>query len=444
MTQGATTESRGRRNLLSRITIDVTPLRQSRDWRLLFAGQSFMGLGEQIRVVSVPYLVFLITHSSFAVGLISLAQFLPSLFLSLAGGTLADRMERRKLLIITQALLTLASALLAISVLRGAPPLWFIFIIVPLAAGFQAVENPARRAVVPRLVGMAQLPNALALEQATWNLAAVVGPVLGGLIIAKFGVATALVFSTATLLVTLVLLLPVGRMPVEVGEGSIKSPLASVVEGFAFLKGKPTIISTFLIDLNAMIFGFPSALMPALATQVFKVGPAGLGLLYAAPGAGALLGALFTGWVGRVRRQGRAVIIAVCIWGVALVAFGLITRLFWLALVMLAIAGCADMFSAVFRSTILQLGVPDHLRGRLSAVHFLVVTSGPRLGDMEAGTVAALWGTKVSVVSGGLGSIVGAIAIALAVPAFWRYDSARSPEVYDVQQEALGLGEPPA
>jgi predicted MFS family arabinose efflux permease len=185
-----------------------------------------------------------------------------------------------------------------------------------------------------------------------------------------------------------------------------------------------------------MIFGFPSALMPAIATQVFKVGPAGLGLLYAAPGAGALLGALFTGWVGRVRRQGRAVIVAVCVWGAALIAFGLLTRVFWLALVMLAIAGSADMFSAVFRSTILQLGVPDHLRGRLSAVHFLVVTSGPRLGDMEAGTVAAIWGTQFSVVSGGLGSVIGALVLALAIPAFWRYDSRTSPEVVKAGQEA--------
>jgi MFS family permease len=428
---------------LSRITIDITPLRQSRDWRLLFAGQSLMGLGEQIRVVSVPYLVFLVTHSSFAVGLISLAQFLPSIFLSLAGGTLADRMERRRLLIVTQSLLTLASAVLAIVTLRGAPPLWFIFVIVPLTAGFQAVENPARRAVLPRLVGMTQLPNALALEQATWNLGAVVGPVLGGLIIARFGVAVAFVCSTATLLIALFLLFPVARMPVESG-GSVRSPIASIFEGFAFLKGKPAILSTFLIDLNAMIFGFPSALMPALATQVFRVGPAGLGLMYAAPGAGALMGALFTGWVGRVRRQGRAVIVAVCVWGIALVAFGLITRVFWLALVMLAVAGCADMFSAVFRSTILQLGVPDHLRGRLSAVHFLVVTSGPRLGDMEAGTVAALWGTQFSVVSGGIGSILGAVGIALAVPAFWRYDSRTSPEVRKADRASLGLSEPPA
>jgi len=422
------------RRALRRFAIDVTPLRESHDWRLLFAGQTVMGLGEQIRMVAVPYLVFLITHSSFAVGLASLAQFVPTIFLSFVGGSLADRMERRKLLIATQALLTLTSALLSVVTLHGRPPLWFLFLIVPAAAGVQSVENPARRAVLPGLVGRAQVSNALALEQVTWNLGAVLGPAVGGLMIARLGVAAALVFSTSTLLFALAVLLPVAPMPVESDPARpMKSGLASIIEGVTFLKGKPAILSTFLIDINAMVFGFPSALMPALATQVFRVGPAGLGLLYAAPGAGALLGALVTGWVSRVRRQGRAVVFAVCIWGGALIAFGFLTRLFWLALVMLAVAGAADMFSAVFRSTILQLGVPDYLRGRLSAVHFLVVTSGPRLGDMEAGSVAALWGTQFSVISGGICSVIGAIVLAAAIPAFWRYDSRTSPEIVDVR-----------
>jgi MFS family permease len=420
------------RRALGRFAIDITPLRQSPDWRLLYAGQAVMAVGEQLRVVAIPYLVFLITHSSFAVGLTSLAQFIPTLFLSLVGGTLADRMERRRLLIITQSALTLAGILLAAATLAGRPPLWIIFVLAPAVAGAQAIENPARRAVLPRLVGRDQVSNALALEQLTWSTASVLGPILGGLTIARFGVAVALLVSAATLVISLAALFPVAPLPIETGDVPVKTGLAAIVEGVTFLKGKPAILSTFLIDLNAMIFGFPSALMPALATQVFRVGPAGLGLLYAAPGAGALLGALVTGWVHRVRRQGRAVIIAVCIWGAALAAFGLLTRLFWLALVMLAIAGAADMFSAVFRSTILQLGVPDYLRGRLSAVHFLVVTSGPRLGDMEAGSVAALWGTQFSVVSGGIGSIVGAIALAVAIPAFWRYDSRTSSEVIPV------------
>lgn len=417
-----------------RFAVDFTPLRQSRQWRLLFISQAIMSLGEQVRVVVVPYLVFLITHSSFIVGLASLAQFVPTIILALLGGTLADRVDRRKLLIVTQVLLVATVSVLMVAVLRGLPPLWLIFVIVPAAQGINALASPAARAVEPRLVGREQLANAMALDQVTWNLSAVLAPALGGLLIARFGVAPALVFNVATLVVRLAMLLPLAPLPPEVGEGPLKSGWESLKEGFSYLKDKPAILSTFLIDMNAMVFGFPSALMPALATQVFKVGASGLGLLYAAPAAGALVGSVMTGWVSRVRRQGRAVIIAVCIWGVAIAAFGLLTHYFWAALLMLAIAGGADMFSAVFRQTILQLSVPDRLRGRLSAVHFMVVTSGPRFGDMEAGSVAALVSTQFSVVSGGIGSVIGALVIAFAIPAFARYDVVSSRESEDAGQ----------
>jgi MFS family permease len=419
----------GRWRALQRLAIDVSSLRDSRDWRLLFIGQAVMVIGEQIRIVAVPYLVFVITHSSFVVGLASLAQFVPTLFLSLAGGTLADRVDRRKLLIVAQGLLMATVTLLAVATMRGLPSVWLIFLLVGVAAGIQAVEGPARRAVMPRLVGSGQVANALALDQVTFNFGDVLGPALGGLMIAKLGAGSALLVNAGALVFAFVTLLFVSPMPPEPSEGPLKSGWAAVQEGFAFLRGKPAILSTFLIDLNAMFFGSPAALMPAFATQIFRVGPFGLGLLYAAPGAGALLGALVTGWVSRVRRQGRAVIICVCIWGVAIAAFGLVTRWFWLALLLLAISGAADMFSAVFRSTILLRGVPDRLRGRLSAVHFLVVTSGPRFGDVEAGAVAALAGTQFSVISGGIGSVLGALILAFAIPAFARYDARTSPEV---------------
>jgi MFS family permease len=302
------------------------------------------------------------------------------------------------------------------------------------------VAAPAARAVEPRLVGREQLANAMALDQVTWNLSAVLAPVLGGILIAKLGVGPALIFNVSALAARLLLLVPLAPLPPEIGEGPRKSGIASVVEGFTYLKDKPALLSTFLIDINAMVFGFPSALMPALATQVFKVGAGGLGFLYAAPAAGALAGSIVTGWVNHVRRQGRAVVIAVCIWGGAIAAFGLLTRNFVLALLMLAIAGGADMFSAVFRQTILQLSVPDRLRGRLSAVHFLVVTSGPRLGDVEAGSVAALTSTQFSVVSGGVGAVIGAVIIAAAIPAFWAYDVLTSRETLSAQEEDAAAG----
>jgi len=218
--------------------------------------------------------------------------------------------------------------------------------------------------------------------------------------------------------------IPMHALPPE--GGGTKAGLSSVLEGLRFLKGKRVLVSTFLIDINAMVFGMPSALFPQLGTQVFGGGAETVGLLYAAPGAGALLGALFSGWVPRVRRQGLAVIIAVVLWGAAIAAFGF-TESLPLALVLLALAGAADVVSAVFRNTILQLSVPDAFRGRLSGVHIAVVAGGPRLGDAEAGAVAALTTPQFSVISGGLACIAGALVIARLVPEFVRYDSRDAP-----------------
>jgi MFS family permease len=431
MTQGpdaAGSTGRGRWRALRGLALDLTSLRASRDWRLLFVSQDINVLGDQIRVVAVPYLVYTATHSSFMVGLVSLAQFVPTLLLALGAGTLADRVDRKRVLVGAQVLYVAACALLAGSILGGRPALWYVFLVVAAAAGFQAVEGPARKAAIPRLVGHAQLANAMALDQVTYSLGSVIGPVGGGLLIARTGLGHALLFNVAAGLVTLVMLLFVAPMPPDAGsERAPSAGVAAIVEGLRHVRRSPAILSKFLIDLSAMFFGGPMALMPALAQQVFRVGPVGLGLLYAAPGAGAFLGSLLTGWVGRVRRQGAAVIIAVCVWGASISLFGLVSGPFWLALALLALGGAADMYSAIFRGTILLSGTPDRLRGRLSAVHFLVVTSGPRLGDMEAGSVAAVLGTRFSVVSGGLGAIAGAIVIALMVPAFLHYDGSTTP-----------------
>jgi MFS family permease len=409
-----------------RHAIDVTSLRRSRDWRLLFFGQMVNVFGDQIRIVAVPYLVYQRTHSSFMVGLVSLAQFVPTLLLALGGGNLADRIDRRRVLLDSQALYCVACALLAVSILAGEPPLWYVFVVVALAAGLQAIEGPARKAAVPRLVGHEQLANAMALDQVTYSLGSVIGPIGGGLLIARLGLGDALLFNVAGGLAALCMLIPLTPMPPDLEGGSRQaSGIAAIREGLQHVRHSRPILSTFLIDLNAMFFGGPMALMPALAAQTFHVGPSGLGLLYAAPGAGAFLGSLVTGWIGRVRRQGRAVVIAVCIWGISVALFGL-ARPFSLALTLLAVGGAADMYSAIFRGTILLAGTPDRLRGRLSAVHFLVVTSGPRLGDVEAGTVASLAGTRFSVVSGGIGAVAGALLLAFAVPQFLSYDAAHS------------------
>lgn len=405
------------------LALDTTPLRESHDFRFLFAGQAVGVIGNQVSLVAIPYLVYQITNSSLMVGLVSFAQFVPALVFALWGGALADVMDRRTLLRVTQVLVVITTALLAVPALLGTPPLWYIFLLVGATAGVQSINSPTRRAAIPRIVGMDQVANALAFDQITFQLGSVLGPAVAGLLIARINIGPTLAINTGAAVFSLATLLFVAPMPPAPQAAGAKRGLAAIREGLVYLKDKPVILSTFLIDLNATFFGGPQALFPALATQVFRVGPTGLGLLYAAPGIGAFVGALMTGWVGRVRHQGRAIVIAVCIWGAAIAAFGFMTRLFWLGLILLAIAGMADMFSAVFRATIVQIATPDRLRGRLSAVHFIAVSSGPRLGDVEAGTVASLASTQFSVVSGGLAAIIGAIIVVFAIPTFMRFDA---------------------
>jgi len=407
---------------LRHIAVDTTSLRVSREFRLLWAGQAISFIGTQVTIIAAPYQVFVISHSSFAVGLLSLFQVLPLLAFSLYGGALADIVDRRRMLLVTQVLLAATSAMLAGATFAGWTPLWFIFAITAAASSVAALDQPTRRAAIPRLVPREQLASAFALGSILNQTARIAGPGIAGVILARFGIGTAYAIDMVTFGAAILALLLMAPIPADVAANS-GSRLAAIWEGLTFLKSQPILLSTFVIDLNAMIFGFPKALFPALALQVFKVGAGGLGLLYAAPSVGSLTGALLSGWVGRVRHMGRATIGMVCIWGAAITTFGLLGNHFWLALPFLVIGGMSDVSSAVLRSTILQLSLPDRLRGRISAVQYMVVQGGPRLGDIEAGTVATLANVQFSVISGGILSALGAVILALAVPAFWRYDS---------------------
>jgi predicted MFS family arabinose efflux permease len=399
-----------------RLVIDLAPLRRSRDLRLLVGGQLVSVLGTQMTGVAVAYQVYRITRSSLDVGLISLAQLLPLIVGALAGGAAADAADRRRLMAATTVLMAACSAGLAIN--AGADPsLWPLYVLPALAAGLSGFFDAALQAVIPNLVAMSDVPAANAMFQAVFQLGLVAGPSAAGLLLAGTGIRFVYWIDVASYgaAIAAVLFLspqrPAGRTrPVS---------LRLIAEGFRFARGRQAVLGAYLIDLNATFFGLPRALFPALAATRFGGGAATVGFLYAAPGAGALLGAVTTGWVGRVRRQGRAVIIAVVIWGVAIVGFGLVP---WLAaaLALLAVAGWADVISAVYRSAIIQLAVPDALRGRLMGLQIAVVTGGPRLGDVESGAVAAAFGDTMSVVSGGLACIVGALVMARLLPGFRR------------------------
>jgi MFS family permease len=401
-----------------RVFVDISPLRVSRDFRYLYAGQMVSFLGSQLTVVAVPYQVYRLTHSSLQVGLVSLVGLVPLVAGSLVGGSIVDTYDRRRVLLITEVLLAATSVTLALNASAAQPALWPLYAITAVASGLSGVDRPARSAMVPNLVGEQHLAAANALWQILMQVGVVAGPGLAGLLLAGTSLSAVYWIDVATFGAAFIAVLFMAPMPVPGRRRKVG--LGSIIEGLTYLRGRQVIQGVFLIDINAMVFGMPRALFPALGTNVFKGGAQAVGFLYAAPGAGALLGALTTGWVGRVRHQGRAVIIAVMAWGGAIAAFGAV-KLLPVALVLLAIAGWADVISAVFRNTMLQRSTPDELRGRLSALQIAVVTGGPRLGDFEAGAVAAATDVSFSVVSGGLACIAGAGLVARLLPGFSHY-----------------------
>jgi MFS family permease len=405
---------------MRRVRIDVTPLRQHRDYRILWLGQLISEAGRQITLAAVFFQVFELTGSSAAVGLIGIFQLVPLLVSSIAGQTILDALDRRRILIFTQLGYVVASSMLLFSALQPKPPLALIYAAVALAGALGGLDGPTRSAITPNLVPRHQLPTALSLNQLMWNTTMSVGPIIGGFLIANYGIAWAYAIDVVTYIASITAAAMIRPMPpIDRTESSVG--FKAIAEGFSYLRGRRLLQSTFAIDLIAMIFGMPRALFPVLAQTQFKAGPQVFGFLIAAPSVGAILASLTSGWVSAVHRQGQALIVAVLVWGVGITAFGLSGRLLPLALLFLVIAGAADVISAVFRSTILQLSVPDHLRGRLSAIHILVVVGGPRLGDFEAGLVGAWLTPSISVISGGVLTIAGVLLLAAGVPELRSY-----------------------
>jgi MFS family permease len=405
---------------IPRITVDLTALRSSRELRWLVLGNFVSGLGTQAALVALPYQVYIETGSALLTGLLGAAELGPLVAMALLGGALADRMDRRRLLALDQVALVLVPAALCAATLAGSPPLLVLYVLGGLLAGFGALQNVARSAIVPNLVAREDMPAALAVNFGLFQLTMVFGPGLGGLLIAGAGIAAAYAVDAASCLAMILALSRLSpQLPQRAGE-----PLRigrSILEGLRFVGGNRALLGSFVIDLSAMTFGMPRALFPVLAVSVYGAGASGTGLLFAAVSAGAAVAALTTRWLDHVRRLGLVTIAAVCVWGLAIAGAGLASSL-WPAALLLAIAGAADSVSAVCRSVINQTVTPDALRGRMSSVFSLVVTSGPRLGDIEAGAVAALTSARFSVFSGGLACVAGAIAVAAVFPQLARYD----------------------
>jgi len=398
-----------------RILVDTTPLRESRDFRLLFTGQLISMLGTQLTVVAIPYQVYSMTHSSLQVGAISLAQLFPFLAGALSAGPIGDTVDRRRIMVWTAAGMTVTSAAMAVNAALAHPSLVALYVVSSLAAGLMGFSNTARMASVPGMVERRHLAAAAAMMQIVFQVGVIVGPALSGVLL---GIGLPLVYaldgvSFVVATVTSALLRPI---PPTEHAGRL-SPWQSTKEGVRYLRTRQALQGVYLIDINAMVFGMPRALFPAMAGAVFGGGTVTLGFLYAAPGVGALVGAVTTGWVANLRRQGWAVIVAVSVWGAAIALFGLVDTL-WVGLALLAVAGWADVISAVLRNTMLQTTVPERLRSRMSSIQMAVVQGGPRLGDLESGAVATLTSIEFSVVSGGLACIAGAAVIGALLPLF--------------------------
>ena len=412
--------------------VDVTPLRELPDFRRLFGATLVSTLGSQLTVVAIPFQVYHETHSSFQVGAVSLAGLVPLITGSLIGGSVGDAVDRRTILVLTAIGLAGTSGTLAVNAAMAHPAVWLVYLVSGISGGLIGFSSAAQTASVATLVGQRHQSAAAALSQMVFQIGTIVGPATAGLLVSFAGLSWVYAVDVATWTISIVLLRSLAPIPPQAG--ATRPGLASVIEGVRFLRGKQALQGIYLIDLNAMVFGMPRALFPAIALGQLHAGVSGLGYLYAAPGVGAFIGSLGSGWVGYLRRQGRAVIVAVLVWGGSIVLFGLV-HVFWIALVLLAIAGWADVVSAVLRSTILQTTVPEEFRSRLSSIQIAVVQGGPRLGDIESGSVAAAVSTGFSVVSGGIACIAGVLVTAAVLPGFVRHERALERETAAVRLE---------
>jgi MFS family permease len=375
-----------------------------------------------VTYVAIPYQVYRLSGSSFVVGLLGLAELVPLLATAFLGGALADAVDRRRMVQVTELALAGASCVLLANALLPTSRLSLLFVVAALMAALDGLQRPSLEALEPRLVARDELPAAGAISSLVVTAGMIGGPALGGGLIATAGLPATYGFDIATFAVSLAALRVMRAVPPP--PDAERPTLRSIAEGFRYARGRPELLGTYGIDMVAMFFGMPNALFPAFAAKLG--GGAGLlGLLYAAPAAGAMLATATSGWVARVRRHGAAVSVAAVGWGVGIVVLGLAPGVA-VALVGLVVAGFADMVSGIFRGTIWNQTIPDRLRGRLAGIEQVSYSSGPLLGNVEAGAVASLAGVRASIVSGGVLCIAGVAVAALALPAFWHYESAVS------------------
>lgn len=424
---------------MPRLLADLTPLRESPAFRRLWIGNSLSAVGSQLTLVAVSLEIYKLTNSSFHVGLLGLFALVPLVLAGLYGGSIADAHDRRKVALGSAVVLWAATAGIAVQAWLQVDNVWVLYALVAIHSGAGGINQPVRGAIIPAIVGAKLLPAANSLNMVTFGIAMMVGPLLGGLLVARIGYGWTYTLDVITYTAAVWSVYRLPSLP-PVG-AKVKAGIRSVIDGFRFLGTQPNLRMTFFIDLVAMIMAAPRALLPAIGAILIGGDEMTVGILLAATAMGAFLAGLFSGPLGRIHRQGAAVYVSVCAWGLSIGAFGVVVILargtglppgggasawIWPAAACMAAAGIADAISSVFRTTILQTATPDHLRGRLQGVFIVVVAGGPRVGEILSGGVASGIGEGLTLAVGGLLCILLATALMRWQPGFLRYD-ARDP-----------------
>lgn len=397
---------------------------QHRNFRLLWLGQLISFSGSMMQQAAILWHVSLLVPSErrgLALGIVGLVRLGPIVAFSLLSGVVADAVDRRRLMMVTQVSAGLVAAALALLAFAGLAAVWPVYVLAALGAAASAFDGPARQALIPSLVPRPHLANALSLNQIMFQSASVIGPSVGGVLIATLGVGWAYLFNAVSFLFVILALLLMRNVPVIDANDRAEASIGAAREGLRFVFSSPIIRATMLLDFIATFFASATALLPIFAQDILHVGASGYGWLYAAPSVGSLLGgAVMIRMIDRIERRGVVLLCAIGVYGLATVAFGM-SRAFWLTFFCLAVTGAADSISTVLRSVIRHLMTPDRLRGRMTSVNMVFFMGGPQLGELEAGVVANWKGAPFAVVTGGLGTLIAALAVAFAVPALRHY-----------------------
>jgi MFS family permease len=412
----------------SRRELPLTVLRH-RDYRLIWAGEAISGVGTQMHAIALSWQVFEITGSVALLGLLGLVRAISLMVVSLAGGAIADSVNRRQLLIGTNLVLLVLSGALAVATETGVVNVTMLFIVAALVSAVSSFDGPARQALIPTLVPRRRIPDAMSLNILTGNVADMFGPALGGFAIAFIGISGTYALDAVSFLAVVIALLMMRQRDsgrVRISRGSV----AMVVEGLRFVKRTPVIYGIMLLDFMATILGATIALTPVFADVIFEAGPQGLGLLNSAPAVGAVGGAAVMSVIRPPQRPGRIILGAIVSYGIFLMLFGLSPNI-WIALIFLAGYGASDAVSMTMRHTIRNLATPDELRGRVAATHSTFSSGGPRLGEFQTGLMASFVGIRATPVIGGIGCVIVAVAIGRLIPAIWSYSFSEHSGDYD-------------